>query len=87
MEQVHGPFKRLLPGNFFLKRLYMPLRLRRYEMTAAIFALAGTVLGVLGTLAVELFHARTENLQSRRAALRLACADFTTAVALMRNLH
>ena len=44
------------------------------------------MLGVLGTLAVELVHARTENLQARREALRLACADFTTAVALMRNL-
>jgi hypothetical protein len=55
-------------------------------MTAAIFALAGTVLGVLGTLAVELVHARTENLQARREALRLACADFTTAIALTRNL-
>jgi hypothetical protein len=53
---------------------------------AAIFALAGTLLGVLGTLAVELTRARAGDVRARREALRLACADFTTAVARMRNL-
>jgi hypothetical protein len=55
-------------------------------MTAAIFALAGTLLGVLGTLAVELTRTRAGDVRARREALRLACADFTTAVARMRNL-
>ena len=55
-------------------------------MTAAIFALAGTLLGVLGTLAIELVRSRTNDLRSRREALRLACADFTAAVARIWNL-
>jgi hypothetical protein len=55
-------------------------------MTAAIFALAGTLIGVLGTLAVELARSQTENKRSHREALRLACADFTAAVALTVNL-
>ncbi len=55
-------------------------------MTAAIFALAGTLLGILGTLAVELTRSRAEGVQSQREALRLACADFTAAVARMINL-
>jgi hypothetical protein len=55
-------------------------------MTAAIFALAGTLIGVLGTLAVELARQRTEDKRSHREAIRLACADFTAAVALMVNL-
>lgn len=55
-------------------------------MTAAIFALIGTALGILGTLTVELVRARTVNVSSRREALRLACADFTASVARMRAL-
>jgi hypothetical protein len=55
-------------------------------MTAAIFALAGTLIGVLGTLTVELAHQRTEDKRSHREAVRLACADFTAAVARMVNL-
>jgi hypothetical protein len=34
----------------------------------------------------EVVHARTENLQARHETLRLACADFTTAIALTTNL-
>ena len=55
-------------------------------MTAAIFALAGALIGVLGTLAVELARSRAEDVRSHRDALRLACADFTAAVARMVNL-
>ena len=55
-------------------------------MTAAIFALAGALIGVLGTLAVELARSRAEDARSHREALRLACADFTAAVARMVNL-
>jgi hypothetical protein len=52
-------------------------------MTAAIFALAGTLVGVFGTLAVELTRSRATDKRSHREALRLACADFTAAVARM----
>jgi hypothetical protein len=44
-------------------------------MIAAIFALAGTLLGVMGTLAVELTRARTDDIRTRREVLRLACAN------------
>jgi hypothetical protein len=54
-------------------------------MTAAIFALAGTLIGVFGTLAVALARSRAEDKRSHRDALRLACADFTAAVARMVN--
>jgi hypothetical protein len=52
----------------------------------ALFALAGTILGVLGTLAVELTRTHADNIRTRREALLLACADFTSAVARTRNL-
>ena len=55
-------------------------------MAAAIFALAGALIGVFGTLAVELARARTEDIRTRREAVRLACADFSAAVALIRTL-
>lgn len=55
-------------------------------MMAAIFALAGALIGVLGTLAVELARARTEDIRTRREAIRLACADFSAAVARIRAL-
>lgn len=51
------------------------------SMTAAIFALAGTLVGVLGTLTVELTRNRKEDVRAHREALRLACADFTAAIA------
>ena len=55
-------------------------------MVTAVFALIGAALGVLGTLATELSRSRVENIRSRREALRLICADFTSAVARMREL-
>jgi len=55
-------------------------------MTAAIFALAGTLLGILGTLATELVRTRTANVRTRQEALRLASADFTASVARIWNL-
>src|SRR5881296_1278240 len=60
--------------------------IRGQGMVAAIFALAGALIGVLGAFVVELVRTRTENLRLRQEALRLACADFTTAVARMWNL-
>jgi hypothetical protein len=55
-------------------------------MAAAIFALLGAMLGVVGTLATERSRARAEDSRSRREALRLTCADFTSAIARMRSL-
>jgi hypothetical protein len=54
-------------------------------MTAAIFALAGTLLGVLGTVMVELVRTRTENSQARCEAVRLACADLISALARLKE--
>jgi hypothetical protein len=59
---------------------------RRRGMTAAIFALAGTLLGILGTLTVEIVRAKSENRHSHQEALRLACADFTAAVSRMSSM-
>ena len=53
-------------------------------MTAAIFALTGTLIGVLGTLAVELARGRGLDKRSHREAVRIACADFSAAVFHMR---
>jgi hypothetical protein len=55
-------------------------------MTAAIFALIGTVLGVLGTALTQLIKARTDDTRARRDNLRLTCADFVTAVAQVKEL-
>lgn len=55
-------------------------------MTAAIFALAGTLIGVLGTLAIELVRNRATDMRSRHEDLRLACADFSAAVTRIINL-
>lgn len=55
-------------------------------MTAAIFALVGTLLGVLGTLGVELTRTRAEDVRSQREALRITAADFSAAIARMINL-
>ena len=55
-------------------------------MTAAIFALIGALIGVLGAFIIELIRARTENSRLRQEALRLACADFTAAVIRVRTL-
>jgi hypothetical protein len=53
---------------------------------AAIFALVGTLLGVLGTLAVEVTRVRAEDTRSQREALRLVVADFTASAARMINI-
>jgi hypothetical protein len=54
-------------------------------VTAAIFALAGALIGVLGTLAVEVVRNRAEDRRSDRETIRLTCADFTASVARMVN--
>jgi hypothetical protein len=55
-------------------------------MAAAIFALAGALIGVLGAFLIEFVRARTENLRLHQETLRLTCADFTSAVSRMWNL-
>jgi hypothetical protein len=55
-------------------------------MTAAIFALIGTVVGVLGTALTQLIKARADDKKARRDNLRLMCADFATAVAQIKEL-
>jgi hypothetical protein len=54
-------------------------------MTAAIFALAGTLLGIFGTLAIELRRNRAEDDRSRREALRLTAAAFADAAIRMKE--
>jgi hypothetical protein len=54
-------------------------------MTAAIFALIGTLLGISGTLLVEIRRERVEVNRSRREALRISCADFTDAIIRVRE--
>lgn len=55
-------------------------------MTAAIFALIGTAIGVLGTALTQLIKARADDTKARRDNLRLICADFATAVAQIKEL-
>lgn len=55
-------------------------------MLEAVFALAGAVIGIGGTLGAEATRARAEERRSRRDVVRLACADFTAAVTRMRAL-
>lgn len=55
-------------------------------MTAAIFTLIGTVLGVLGTVVAQLISGRTEDIYTRRKELRDASADFAAAIARVREL-
>ena len=55
-------------------------------MAAAVFALTGTLLGILGTLAVELVRGRTENTHARQQMLQVACADFVASVTRMLSV-
>jgi hypothetical protein len=55
-------------------------------MVAAIFALIGAALGVLGTLITETVRARAEGNRVHQETLRLTCADFTSALTRMREL-
>jgi hypothetical protein len=55
-------------------------------MTAAIFALIGALVGVLGTALTQLIKARADDIKARRDNLRIICADFATAVAQIKEL-
>jgi hypothetical protein len=55
-------------------------------MTAALFTLAGTLVGVLSTLAVELVRSRHENRKALRDDLRSVCAELASEVSRLRDL-
>ena len=55
-------------------------------MSAGIFALIGTLLGISGTLLAEMRRERTETNRSRRETLRTTCAEFTDAIIRVREL-
>lgn len=53
-------------------------------MSQAIFALAGALVGVLGTALAEVMRSRREQQRLRLEALRLTCADFISAITRVR---
>jgi hypothetical protein len=53
----------------------------------AFFALAGTALGIVGTLVTDVRRARRDDLRERRQRLRDACTDFTVALVRMRQAY
>src|SRR5690348_11928924 len=55
-------------------------------MSAAIFALIGTLLGISGTLLIEMRREHIERDRSLREALRISCADFSDAIIRVREL-
>jgi hypothetical protein len=55
-------------------------------MMEGVFALAGAMVGIVGTLLAELARSRIEDRRQRRSALLSACADFSTALAHVRQL-
>jgi len=59
---------------------------RGKKMSAAVFALAGTLLGVLGTTLVTLVNTRAEDRRTSREALRAVCTDFMTSLMKIRQL-
>jgi hypothetical protein len=60
-------------------------------MSEAFFALAGALIGVLGTLGTEFMRARRDEHRTKLVALQLASFEFLGAIAQMRmiiyNLH
>jgi hypothetical protein len=55
-------------------------------MVAAIFALIGTLLGVLVALGIELSRRRADDIRARRESLLQTCADFSSEVTRMRMI-
>jgi hypothetical protein len=51
----------------------------------ALFALAGTALGIAGTLLTDVWRAKHDDIRERRQRLRNACVDFTAALIRMRQ--
>jgi hypothetical protein len=55
-------------------------------MSAAFFAIVGTVVGILGSMLANLVSARNEERRIWRESLRLMCANFTTEIIHLRGL-
>jgi hypothetical protein len=55
-------------------------------LSEGIFALAGALVGVLGTVLVAAVGVRADDRRTSREALRTACTDFTTQAARIRRL-
>jgi hypothetical protein len=55
-------------------------------MTEALFALAGTALGILGTVLTDGMRAHREDKRARREALLRACTEFVAGVSRLRSL-
>lgn len=55
-------------------------------MSAALFALAGTLVGVLGTILTELARGRRDDQKLWREELRSVCADLASAVTHLRDI-
>jgi hypothetical protein len=55
-------------------------------LAEAIFALAGALVGVLGTVLVALVGVHGEARHRQRAALRTACTEFAAAVSRVRSI-
>lgn len=55
-------------------------------MTAALFALGGALIGVLGTVLTELARGHRDDRKFRQEELRAVCADFATEVIRLQDL-
>jgi len=54
-------------------------------MPAALYALAGTLIGILGTMVVDTVRERREARRRNQEALRTVCSDFMAQVARVRR--
>lgn len=55
-------------------------------MLAASFALAGTLLGIIGALAIDFARSRRDARAQQSSALRAACVEFLGTIEQMRHL-
>src|SRR5262249_40325842 len=73
------------------RRTTGPRRLARSAILTvvyeALFALAGTTLGIGGTLLADLVRSRNDDRRDRRAQLRSVCVDFTSALVEIRQAY
>lgn len=54
-------------------------------MSEAFYALAGTVVGILGTLLADIVRARRDDRSRSQEILRAACADFNAQIGRLRR--